>query len=401
MTTTITVARCRRAGPAVRRPVLALRRWLPVASAVAALTIAPAARADGDDPPVQASYVTDIIAPVDGGEKRRVYWMGRADLSVDSGDALLGVDHLRGYVDVMLLHGGGLSADAIGDAQVVSNVDAPWAVRPFEAWLEASPGRHLRAKAGFIDLNSEFDVQSVGDMFLNSSFGIAPDYSQSGVNGPSIFPVTSPGLLVAMERSRWTLRAAVFDAVPGWVDHPHRFLPGPIGTGGALLAVEGQARVGHGGTVQLGYWRYTDRFERIDGMGRGISAGAYLQYEQVLVDRGAAGALKGWARIGRAADRVNPIGIYAGGGVTWGTDRSRVGLAVAHARLGDPGRTRIAAAGSAHRAETAIELTFYREAATWIALQPDLQYVRHPGWGGTPDALVLGLRLHFQTPDGD
>ena len=28
-------------------------------------------------------------------------------------------------------------------------------------------------------------------------------------------------------------------------------------------------------------------------------------------------------------------------------------------------------------------------------LQPDLQYVRHPGWRAIPDALVLGLRLHF------
>ena len=49
----------------------------------------------------------------------------------------------------------------------------------------------------------------------------------------------------------------------------------------------------------------------------------------------------------------------------------------------------------AHRAETAIELTATRKVARWLTLQPDMQYVRHPGWGATPDALVLGLRLRF------
>ncbi len=376
-------------------PARLLLARLSLGCALIAMAWAPAARADDDKPTLGVRYTTDVLGTISGGLERDARWLGRLDVLADSGDRLLGIDGLSAHADLMLVHGGGLSDRIVGDAQVVSNVDAPVALRPFEAWVEASPGGNVRLKAGFIDLNSEFDVQSVGALFLNSSFGIAPDYSQSGQNGPSIFPVTSPGLLVAVERKRWTIRAAVFDAVPGSPAYPHRFLPGPFGTGGALLAVEGDIKVGAGGELQAGAWRYTDRFPRLDGNGRSVSAGMYVQYEQVLLDKQVPGAVRGWLRVGHAASRVNPIGLYVGGGLSWGSDKARLGLAVGHARLGNPGLAAVAAVDPAFRAETAGELTGYLRLTSWLAVQPDLQYVRHPGWKATPDALVAGLRLHF------
>jgi porin len=180
-----------------------------------ALAAPAVARADDDKASADLRYTTDIMGVAAGGERRRVRWMGRLDLDPDSGTDLFGVKGAHAHADIFLLHGGGFSARDAGDAQVVSNIDAPYAIRPFEAWVEAPLGGGVRAKAGLIDLNSEFDVQSVGALFLNSSFGIAPDYSQSGLNGPSIFPVTSPGVVVAVEKPRWAVRTAIFDAVPG------------------------------------------------------------------------------------------------------------------------------------------------------------------------------------------
>ena len=367
-----------------------------ICGVVAFLAPAPC-RADEHKPSADLRYTTDIIGTVAGGERRDAHWIGRLDLDLDSGTGLFGVDGAHAHADIFLLHGGGFSDRVVGDAQVVSNIDAPYAIRPFEAFVEAPLGGGVRAKAGLIDLNGEFDLQSVGALFLNSSFGIAPDYSQSGLNGPSIFPITSPGLLVAVERSRWTLRMAAFDALPGDPDHPHRTLPGPFFRGGALLAVEGEVKVGAGGELQGGMWFYTDRFDRLDGAGRGRSAGAYVQYEQTLAGNENDGALRGWARVGRAASDVNGIGMYTGGGLSWGTEDSSYGIAIAHARLGDPALDAFALAGTPrHRAETTVELTATRRATPWLVLQPDVQYVRHPGWGVAPDALVVGLRLHFR-----
>ncbi|WP_157094075.1 carbohydrate porin [Sphingomonas mali] len=369
--------------------------FLRLACGAVALAAPSVARAD-DTPSADLRYTTDIMGVAAGGERRGVRWMGRLDLDLDSGTDLFGVAGARAHADIFLLHGGGFSARDAGDAQVVSNIDAPYAIRPFEAWVEAPLGGGVSVKAGLIDLNSEFDVQSVGALFLNSSFGIAPDYSQSGLNGPSIFPVTSPGVLVAIERPRWTVRTAMFDAVPGDPNHPHRTLPGPFGRGGALLATEGEVKIGGGGELQLGAWYYTDRFARLDGNGRGRSAGAYVQYEQTLAGDEKTGALRGWIRAGRAAAEVNDIGLYVGGGLAWGTDDRSYGIAVAHARLGDPALRAFATALTPRRrAETAIEFTATHRLTKWLQVQPDVQYVRHPSWGAAADALVLGLRLHF------
>jgi porin len=373
-------------------------RWCPGLVCALTVLVPGIARADDTAPSADLRYMTDIIGVASGGERHDPRWMGRLDLDLDSGTGLLGVDGAHVHADIMLLHGGGFSERDVGDAQVVSNIDAPHAIRPFEVWAESPLGGGVRAKAGLIDLNSEFDVQTVGAMFLNSSFGIAPDYSKTGVNGPSIFPVTSPGLIIAIEKKRWTLHTAVFDAVPGDPDHPHAFLPGPIGRGGALLSVEGDVKVGAGGVLQMGGWLYTDRFDRLDGVGQGRSAGFYAQYEQTLLGDEKTGALRGWVRAGRAADQVNPIGAYVGGGFTWGTDARAYGIAVAHARLGDPGIDALAGTVvQPYRAETTIELTASRRVRDWLTVQPDAQYVIHPGWGVAPDALVLGVRLRLQT----
>jgi porin len=375
----------------------ALRRLGPSIACVTVASVCHQAVARADDPSLAARYTTDLIGDVSGGERRDAHWIGRLDVTGDTG-TLFGIAGAHAYGDLFLLHGGGFSTRVVGDAQVVSNVDAPHAIRMFEAWVEAPLGSGLRTKVGWIDLNSEFDVQSVGTEFLNSSFGIAPDYSQSGLNGPSIFPVTSPGFLMALDRGRWAVRVAVFDAVPGNPDHPHRTFPDRVGQGGALLAIEGQVKIAAAGELQFGQWRYTDRFDRLDGRGRGISTGSYAQFEQKFLGNDEVGALRGWVRIGKASTSVNPIGVYAGGGFTWGTKDANYGAAVAHARLGNPAQRAFAAQAAANdRAETTVELTVYRRIAPWFAVQPDVQFVRHPSWGVAPDALVVGLRLHFDT----
>lgn len=350
--------------------------------------------ADVPTPPVELRYTVDLLSDASGGVHRGTGLLGRFDLALDQSDGVLGIEGAEAHFDLMLLHGSRFSNDYAGDAQTLSNIDAPRAIRPFEAWLQIPFADHFRAKAGLIDLNSEFDVQSVGAMFLNSSFGIAPDFSQSGLNGPSIFPVTSPGLIVAAESAgHSTIAIGIFDALPGYPDYPHRFLPGPIGRDGALLVAEAGIPVLGTGKLQIGGWRYTDRFDRIDGSGRGSSGGGYALLQGTLAGDDKGTALRSWVRVGIATGGVEPIGVYVGGGLTYGNDDRMIGLAVAHARLG------AAALDSGYgdrRAETAIEWTAYRKINRFFAIQPDVQYIVHPSWkSATPDALVVGLRLHL------
>lgn len=367
--------------------------WAGVALALA---VASSARAD-DSPSVSVSYITDLAGNASGGVERGVNWMGRLDLTVASGDRLFGIDGAHAQIDLMLLHGGGFSADRTGDGQVLSNIDAPHAVRPFEAWVSVPLSARVRAEAGLVDLNSEFDEQDVGSLFLNSSFGIGPDLSQSGLDGPSIFPVTAPGLVIAYEPAGWSARFGVFDARAGDPNRLHRVFPDTFGQHGALLIGQARAVINPLVEIEGGLWGYSDPFARIDGRGEARSFGGYAEIEARLLGDGPSRALRGWLRAGKASETVNPIGTYVGGGLTWGGEHRRIGAAVAHAVLGDPawqaGRTPTALP---HRAETAWEVTARQRLARSVFVQPDMQYIVHPGWApGVEDALVFVLRLQW------
>jgi porin len=107
-----------------------------------------------------------------------------------------------------------------------------------------------------------------------------------------------------------------------------------------------------------------------------------------------------WLRIGAADARANPVASYAAGGFVATLGEWRLGLAAAHARLGAAAQRMLYAPQRAHRAETVVELTAQRALAPWLQIQPDMQYVAHPGWDRTArSALVAGLRFSIAIPE--
>jgi len=366
-----------------------------LACALALLVLGPAA-ATAETPPLLVHYLGDLITDASGGRDTGTSWISRLDVTFSTSDRLFGIDGAHAQADVMLLHGGGFSAVHAGDYQVASNIDAPHAIRPYEIWVELPFGPRVRAKAGLVDLNNEFDQQNIGALFLNSSFGIGPDLSQSGPNGPSIFPVTAPGLVIAYQPPGWATKIGLFDARAGDVARPRAFWPDSFASDGALVIGEVHHQIGPLVAVQAGGWAYTDSQPRLDGRGTGTSAGGYGMIEARLIGHPDGRALRVWLRGGGATDTTQPIQVYLGGGITWGNDRAAYGIAVAHARLGEPA-TRIPVEGSApDRAETAIEGTARWRLAKGVVVQPDVQYIVHPSWDPAyRNALVLAVRLEL------
>jgi carbohydrate-selective porin OprB len=119
------------------------------------------------------------------------------------------------FLDGLSTHGGHPSRFA-GDAQGVSSLEAParWTLE--EGWLEQNLfGNRLSLLVGRYDLHSEFYRLQSASLFLNSSFGIGPEFAQSGQEGPSIFPNTSVGARIAFKPvQNVVLRTAILDGVP-------------------------------------------------------------------------------------------------------------------------------------------------------------------------------------------
>ncbi len=350
-------------------------------------------------------------------------------LNVDAA-ALLGWRDTIAYVDGLWLQGG-LPSSFVGDAQGVSSISAPNSVKLYEAWVQTNfLGNRLSVLGGLYDLNTEFyRLQSAG-LFLNSSFGIGPEFAQSGASGPSIFPDTSVGMRIAFKpKEGVVVRVAVLDGVP--VDRPDGsrgiFKPGD----GTLLVTEvdfvgraapdrpspgARSRIGrqamlgdYDAKVALGAWYYTASFADLsatqaDGqpiLHRG-SAGFYVLGDRLLYTdpQHTARKLTGFLQLGLGDSRVDRFGAYVGAGVTVvglvdGRDSDEFGLGVAYARNGSHYMSAQRSQDTpATRAETAVELTYLMQVNSWLAIQPDLQFVISPNTTpGVRNALAFQLRI--------
>lgn len=396
---------------------------------------------------VGLGYAADAFLPARGGLSEDPVALDNLDLLLHLNlDALLGVQRTSLQVHVQSNRGGSVSS-RIGDLQGISSIEAPTEWRLYEAWIEhgiVSP--RLSILAGVYDINAEFDVIPAAGDFLNGSFGFGPEYSLSGDAGPSTFPTThlaarikaqpTPSLygLIAVSdggpssqgRPRFSLDhrdGALLSFEAGYTRflsdvapaldralQPERRGRGPGRGIDRPLQRRQRGRIGRGRLIEemstkvaMGAWAYTRRFQAwAPGESPGRSWGLYVLGEQLLHrSSDGTGGLSGFARVGTAADAVNQLGLFLGGGLAYrgalyGRPDDVAGLGIAHARNGSPFlRGQREGGMSTEPSETVLELTYRAQLGRFFVVQPDLQWVMNPGMDpGVPNALVFGLRGH-------
>ncbi|NNE09981.1 MAG: carbohydrate porin [Gemmatimonadetes bacterium] len=366
----------------------------------------------------ELDYTIDHFANTRGGVRRRGETLGNVDMMLTAElEPLLGWKNARVFLYGLGNHGGNPSAN-VGDVQGVDNIETIDTWKLYEAWFEQRFGDdRLSLLVGLYDLNAEFDVIPAAGLFLNSSFGIGPDFAQSGLNGPSIFPTTSLGARVEFRpfESVYT-RAVVLDGVPGDPDSPRGTHIVLAEEDGLLLAAEigfehdpPLDTGGYPGKYALGVWGYTTDLDDLvqtdpDGgpLQRDGTRGFYALAEQ-SVYREAPDPAQGltlFARAGVADADVNPLESYVGGGGVYrglipGRHEDELGVAVAATRFGDAYREAARLADAAtDRWEVALEFSYLCQLSQWLSVQPDVQIIVNPG--GDPsldDATVLGIRF--------
>lgn len=357
---------------------------------------------------LQLAYAADALQVFDGGLDRGGAYLDLIDvqLSVDL-DKTLGWSGAQFFLYGIYTNGNSIGEKA-GDLNGVSNIETGVeAVRVVEAWVDQTfADGQGSLRAGLYDVASEFDAGEVRALFLNSAQGSGTDFSQSGLNGPSMWWVTS-----AAVRLNWAFedgvyaRAVVADGVSGDPEHPKRTAIDFDDGDGALIAAEaGIAREGR--LWSIGVWGYTEAFADLDALSTRThhNRGAYVALEEALWGRDEIGFdLSGSLRLGVANDDVNSVSSFFGAslvgtGVVAARPDDQLGFAVAVAEIGSKGRQLIADAGGdpANR-EINIELTYYADITEWLSLQPDLQWIIAPGGDeAVDDAFVAGLRLQLK-----
>ena len=266
-------------------------------------------------------------------------------------------------------------SDEVGDIQGVINLDADSRCRPYTLSAARNFGG-LSARLGLIPADQYFDVADSCGVLLNSSFGVEPTWSRNTI--APIYPTAGVGAMVTWRGGAWLDRAGLFQAAPNRLDSAFHE--------GALFLDEVEYHDAETGTYKIGLWGYRPHGGTLGSLPP-ANWGLYFIAEHSLMMGGTSRATA-FLRLGLSPDAASevPLDLQAGVAVPAplpGRPDDQLSLGVAVAELQD-GRT-----------ETAIEATYVLAMSGHVSLQPDLQYVLHPGGIHRP-ATVLALRLHLE-----
>jgi len=350
-------------------------------------------------------YTGELVNNLSGGNHKGGIHLGNIDTSIEVNlDKLIGWKGAKAKVYGLGNYGSD-PTEIIGDTQGTSNIETNAnTYKIYEAWIDQSLlNDKLSILFGLYDLNSEFYVTDSSGLFFNSSFGIGADFSQTGVNGPSIFPTTSLAtrLKIIPHKDMYILIAA-FDAVPGKSDRPHGTQIDTSSKEGYLYSTE----IGfesNSNKLGLGYWSYSKKVDDLVALDSSGNAkkeknfGAYL-----LASTTFKRSYNLFLRIGFANKNVNAISSNISTGVSineasWLRDGDEFGFGISKVKNSSANLQNLKASGEiAESSETAYELTYKYALKRWLSLRPDFQYIVNPGMSKTlKNASIFSLRLEI------
>lgn len=343
----------------------------------------------------------DVGRDFSGGQRVGSFSLWNFDVRASVDTAKMGGWKGGSFFFYFLVNQGDDASAFAGDTQVTDNIEASNNVsRLYEAWYQQQFfDDKVSILAGLHDLNSEFYVTETSALFFNASFGIGHDLAQTGLTGPSIFPVTAPCLRVRVEPSpNFYLQTAAFSGVAGDPNHSQgtfvRWGPDEgslLISEAAVLSRSSAAPEEITAKYAVGTWTYSKASDTISASEKGTNAGAYFLADQAISETASV-----FFRAGTASAEINAADSNLSAGFAWrGLAGLRphdvVGLGVTTIHAGQNYREAQVAAGTPIESnETTTELTYRSELLPGLVIQPDLQYVDRPGFSKEISHAIVG-----------
>lgn len=405
-------------------------------------------------------YIGEGWANVRGGMKRGVACDGLLTLHLDLDlGKLVGwsgaLVHAEGYNP----EGAGPTQKLVGDRSVVSNIDFYDSARLFTLWIDQQFfDRRVSLRTGILAVDEEFGYSDYASVLINGGFG-AP--SAQSVSFPlPVYAIAAPGLRLRVEpREGLYVQVAAYDGnpAPGVVPDPSpdaavSHEENHCGTDWSLRPSEGAFLIGEigfrsnqppdcddascaktplparglMGSYKLGVGWHTDTFSDsydttlialgsslAPAQARGVRGNTVLYFvadqelwrEPDTQSQGLGAFLRGtFVPPGR-----NVVGCSIDAGLHYtgpipGRDRDVLALGVSYLGASRDVERAVRAANRADDTsvpvpdyEVVLELTYQCEIRPGWTVQPDLQWIVHPGGSNEQgNALVLGLRTSIE-----
>jgi len=376
--------------------------------------------------------ILETLGNLDSGKRRGAAVEGRFELfaNVDL-DKALGWQGAIFHANAYQIHGEGLSAHNLYNLLTVSNIEARPATRLFALWVQQSLfNDSVSLRAGQIAADDEFFVSQYAPLFINSTFGWPAILGINLPGGGPAYPVARPGVRARIAVSpRLVLSAALFSGDASADETGFDFH-----INGDVFAISELAysmtMFELPGTMKLGSWIHSGRFtdQRFDAAhvsladpASGAPAqhrgdyGGYFILDQLLwrKDGTSDAGLGGFFRVGGNPSDRNRIELHMDSGLTYaapfGRANDTIGIGLSYEQVSATQRDltldyrRLTGTMPVTPSfESALETSYQAQVATWWIVQPDIQWIIHPGGGvlnlSSPlsghgaGAVVLGLR---------
>lgn len=390
-----------------------------------------------------ATYIGETLGSVSGGLKQGAIYEGRLNLAVDVDlQKLIGIDKLTFHANMFQIHGEGLSRSNLGNFFVVSGIEALPTTRLYEAYFEKQWGsKRVSLKFGQLAADSEFFNTKYTDVLTNASMGWPAITSLDLPSGGPSPPLAAMGArLLVNVTDQLSVLGGIFDgnqAGPGPGDPQERDRYGvnfrvndpPLLLGQIQYAWNNKkGDPNPAGQIKFGGWRHFGAFADLQLASNGISLAAPTSSGTPLL---LSGDIGGWAvfeqklyRVpqsddrgigvfvrlsGASADR-NLIDLYADTGVEFiGLNDMRpddkFGIAAGYAHVSKRAqaldanyRTLLNSNWPIRSFEGLLTAVYQYQIRDGWTLQPNFQYIIHPGGGATdPSGLMPGRALRNAT----
>lgn len=361
---------------------------------------------------ISLSHKSDLLSNLSGGIQHGSVWLMNSEAAFDIDlDKLADWSNASAFVQFHAQHGGDSINKYTGSFAGVSNIEAGTRTGQFyQAWIQKNfADDALSLLGGLYAVDSEFYVTDTSGLFLQPPYGMSAELAQTGRNGPPVFPMGALGLRLRYSIENLYLQGALTDGVPGDPDKTHgTHIRLNSGDGTFAIAELAYVPQGEAGTISktaIGLWRYTARADDLsetDAQSQPLQRadrGAYILAERTLFAESGdpEQGLSGFVRFGVANKDVyqsdwsgsaglNYLGLFEGRN----DDSAGVAISTSHASA----KYQQLNASDSH--ETVIEFTYRAQLQPWLAVQPDVQYVRNPNMDpALEDAWVAGLRIEI------
>ncbi|HXN88482.1 MAG TPA: carbohydrate porin [Methylocella sp.] len=398
---------------------------------------------------LQWTYFADGLGNPTGGVRQGAIYEGILYMVLDADLAkIASLDGLSFRVSAFQIHGGRLSASNIFNLATVDSIEARPASRLFELWVEQKFGDLAFLRVGQLAADNQFSISEFGNtLYINSTFGWPTIFTQDLPGEGPGYPLTTPGVrLKVTPNDQFALLAGLYNGDPSGAGFTglsevldpaglnFRLRDPPLLLGEVQhLYNQNKAAPGLAGTVKLGAWYHFGKFDDqhfdVDGKSladpssKGVARthsgdyGVYGVIDQMLWRSPGDDPKKGVGAFARAfvspSDRnLIDFSAYAGVNFMGLWDKrpdDSLGLAAAFLQLSPNlrglDREKAFFAKTAlplRNYELVVELTYQARIVAGWTIQPDFQYIFHPGGGvidplnpfvgRIPDAAVFALR---------